>query len=84
MGIANTKTVAIDGVGEVAADPGLDAELLGDVIQAVEDYLESQGKVPDARLKPRAIGLLHLHFRESEKPEKKSTDTIKPYLKLVV
>ncbi len=67
----------IDGVGEVAADPGLDAELLCDVIQTVEDYLDFQ-------LKPRAIGLLHLHFRESEKPVKKSTDTNKPYLKLVV
>ena len=74
----------IDGVGEVAADSSLDAELLGDVVQTVEEYLESQGKVLEAQLKAKAIGLLYLHFKESEKPVKESQDTIKSYLKLVV
>ncbi len=81
--LANFKEGMPDREEIVAAGTKLDAELLSEIIEAVEEYLEKQERILRPNLKAKAIGLLYLHFMESEKPVKESQDTIKSYLKLV-
>ena len=80
------ELMAIDNFGGLTGkveNAGLKVELLSEVIWAIDQNLESQGRALDAKLKAKAIGLLYLHFMESEKSVKESQDTIKSYLKLV-